>query len=620
MSRFRKSLVFTALALALFSAARAALFIAYRDSFSALAAWRIAGAFFGGIRFDLSIILTFFALPLLMLNLPGRMGANRRWLSAWGWIPFAILFGAGFLLAGDIAYFGEVRRHTAAELLLMKDDWRFVPDMILSGYLPQAVALLVFFAALSFVWKKALYAAEPVPGPSWKKLLVTALLLFIGIRGTFADKSLNIIDAFSGGDTAYGNLTLNGAFTAYHSSRASRNVNHRFYSEADARKILGLPDGQYPMAKSHEGKTKTGYNVVFVLMESWGYRYPDSFGANGYGVTPNFDALAARGIKFTNFYATGQRSIVGIQATLAGIPPVAGMPTIGNGLEVATISKLAEMAGRNGYRTLFLQSSRRRSFRMDSIARTLGFSEYYGMEDMPARLNYPDKSAAKFGWDYETYMFLKDKLDESQKPFFAYVFTGSTHTPYPPLGAQWEKRPHDPNNENGFLNTLYYSDWSLGQFMESARGAKWFENTVFIFTADHAQVHYGQAGYREMFHTPLLVYAPGIFREPRTVETVGSQLDIMPTIIDLLGFNDAFSAAGESLFKKREGYALVSEGDIGGIIAENGYLKHSLKNRLETKYWGQGSEPDGYFDSLEKKLLATDQIASELLKSNRWAK
>ncbi|MBI5179632.1 MAG: LTA synthase family protein [Nitrospinae bacterium] len=621
MTRLRKSFILVLLSLAVFTAARMALYVTQRESFSALSALQVFGAFVAGVRFDLSIMLTFFALPLVMLNLPVRAAASSWWMNLWGWLAFTLLLAAQFLLAGDVAYFGEVRRHTTTELMVMGNDWHFLTDMALGPYLAQTAALALFSTGLLHLWYRALHAAEPEPARrTWGRFLFLAVLLFIGIRGSFGDKSLNIVDAFTSGDTAYGNLSLNGAFTAYHSSRASKRVNHAFLPPEEARKTLGLGAEPYPLLKSLGHKQKTGYNIVFVLMESWGYKYVDSFAHNNYGVTPFFDQLAAKGIKFTHFYATGQRSVIGIQSTLTGVPPVPGMPTIGNGLEAANVSRLAAIAQHNGYATIFAQSSKRRSFRMDAVAKALGFAEYYGMEDMRIILDYPDKLAAGFGWDFESYMLLKERLDKTKQPFFAYLFTGSTHTPYPRPGALWEKRKHDPNNENGFLNMLYYSDWSLGQFMEQAKSQPWFANTIFVFTADHAQVHYAEgADFLDLFHTPLLIYAPGIFKDPKTVETIGSQLDIMPTLMDLLGFNDEFAAMGAPLFSKQGQYAFITEGDVIGIINDKGFLKHSLKNRLEAKCYN-GPPPPGYFDGLEKRLLAEDQLTYELLKANRWAR
>lgn len=620
MGRLKKTLLLAAAALAVFSVARIGLLLAYRPYFAELAPLQILHGFAEGVRFDLSISLTFLALPFVMMNLPGAFFRGGKWTKAWGWTAYAILLGGALLLAGDTAYFGEVRRHTATELLLLRNDIHYIFDMAFTVYLPQLLVFALFAAAAALLWKKILHRPETSPKNAPLNFLLLAIVLFLGIRGSVSDKPLGIIDAFSRGNTAMGNLMLNGAFTAYHSIRHAGRASMNLMPPQEAKVALNLPDSEYPMQK-RLAAAPTGHNIVFVLMESWGVKYIDSFGHNNYKVTPNFDRLASGGMKFTNFYAAGQRSITGIQATITGVPPVNGIPALGFGLEVSAISKLGEIARRHDYETVFLQASRRRSFMVDAIAGAAGFAEYYGMEDYPRLLDYPDYGASKFGWDYETLMFLKARLDKAKKPFIAYLFTGTTHTPYPPLGKRWDLKAPAAESEEGFLNTLHYSDWSIGEFMAAAEKEPWFAKTIFIFTADHAQVHYGNGsgGYREKFNTPLVIYAPGIFKEPKVVGTVGSQLDILPTIIDLLGFDDSFSAMGDSLFRKTEQRAFCSEGDVVGIITDKGFLTHSLRNRLETGYFG-GTAPQGYFDRLERELLAANQITFDLLKSNRWAR
>jgi len=355
--------------------------------------------------------------------------------------------------------------------------------------------------------------------------------------------------------------------------------------------------------------------VVFVLLESWNFDYVDSFAGKGYGVTPYFDAMAADGLRFTRFYAAGQRSIEGIQATLTGIPALKGLPRIDAGIGVSNISRLGSMVRQRGYSTLFIQSSARDSFKISGIAAATGFEQFYGMEDIPLRLGYPDPDGAVFGWDYDTLQLMKEKLDALKPPFLAYAFTGTTHEPYPLLPPQFTVRPHGANDENGYLNALKYADWSLGQFMAEARRAPWFDDTIFIFTADHANHFQKGKGLLQRFHTPFLIYAPKFFAgEERRV--IGSQLDVLPTILDLIGVDAEFAALGESLMRKDGGAeAFVTlGGQQVGLITDQAHLRHNLKRRIG----GHGSEE--LLAALEQRLLALDQLSYELLQANRWAR
>jgi phosphoglycerol transferase MdoB-like AlkP superfamily enzyme len=592
---------------------RAVFLLTYMDFFSDLEFSQVLFAFVDGARFDLSIALTFAAFPLLFIAFPSRL-AGRKWVRFWTFVILLLSLIYAAVLAGDIIYFDYVKRHISNELLLVVDDIGFLKDMLLGEYLyliPLFLIALYFLNSLS----KRVVGTIDYEQRSITKFILLFLLLFIAVRGTFSDKPINVIDAFNSGNAKQGNLTLNGCFTAYHYTRKSGKFSvKQYYSNEELEAILNVadrPNPEYPYEKEAKpgGKQR---NVVFILMESWSAKYIDAVSHGGYGVTPNFDALAKEGRLFTNFFASGQRSIQGIQATLTSIPPFTGLPSIGRGLEVYNISKVADMANRSGYETLFVQSSKRRSFRIDAIADALGFEQFYGMEDIPMKLAYKDQTASKFGWDYETYMFLKSKLDTLKEPFFSYMFTGTTHVPYADLPDRFHKYPHESNGEKGFLNTLYYSDWSLGEFMKAAKTAPWYNNTVFIFTADHTlSVSRGDT-MLDRFHIPLLIYIPG---EKGHLDTrTASHLDLMPTIVDMIGYEGPYSAFGSTLLNGAETTALVNEANSIGLIKQDGYVQHSLKRILDTNC-SRAKRAD-----YEAELLANYQLINMLLKVNRWAR
>ena len=621
LSPLRKSLVYFALALALFSVFRVAFYISYRDYFSQLPTGQLLWAFVHGVRFDAAIVAIFFIIPILLLNFPLRIAASRLWQQPLAWILWAMTLALGVVLAVDLVYFGYVNRHIATELLTVGHDMGAMLHIAFTSYAGAILAYVALGVLFTVLWWRV---ATRDTAPASKGVMLFAVL-FIGLvltgRGwTLYGKPVNIVHAFTSGSTAAGNLTLNGLFSAVHASRSTHAVEHRFFEPGAARRLVAedypLVDGEYPLRRHYAPKPNHP-NLVFILLESWSFRYVDALAGSRYGATPNFDALVKQGLSFTRAYSAGQRSIEGVQATLTGIPRLIGMPHLGKGLEITNVSRLGTMARNNGYRTIFVQSSHRGSFRMDAIARAAGFEEYYGMEDIPVVLDYPDPSAADFGWDYDTLMFLSGKLAETPGPFLAYVYTGTTHEPFTRLPARFEKRPPGSLTEDGFLNALFYADWSVGEFMRASAKQDWYKNTIFVFVADHPLGQFGVKNPVDRFHVPLLIYAPGLIA-PGVNAMVASQLDLFPTMVDLLGFGDAFSALGDSLLRKQHGYAFVTAGSIVGLIGKEGYLTHSLKNRLETGAIGP-PPPPAYFDALEQKLLAADQLVFELLNTNRWA-
>lgn len=620
MSRPVKLLVFTMVLMLLFSVGRILLYALNAESFADLQTSELLGAFINGLRFDASAVARWLAIPLLLLALPWRRLNEPTWFNPLAWLLFMMCIPALLLLVGDAIYFGRVGRHVSYELQMMQEDWGFLLDMLSAGYLGAGLAFVLLGIGLAWLWCRVLaLPIKPFRYP-WSAYLVLFVSLLVIGRGGVSGKVIEIIDAYDNGNSAYGHLSLNGVFTAMSFALNMGEAEHHFYSRekvlAAVDELRGIQAGDYPMQQAYEGPP-TQYNVVFLLLESWNFIHVDSFGGEDYGVTPHFDRLAREGLRFTRFYAAGQRSIDGIQATVTGIPTLKGLPRIDTGIGVSNISRMGLLAREQGYETLFVQSSARDSYKLSGIAESSGFSHYYGREDMPMRRDYPGESS--FGWDYETLMLFKEKLDGFNRPFLAYAYTGTTHEPYAKMPEPFNRHPHEPDGEGGYLNTLQYADWSLGEFMREARQAPWFDNTIFIFSADHAN-HLQSGDGLSRFHIPLLIYAPGIIEAGERTQ-IASQLDVMPTIVDLLGLEEDFSALGQSVFRQKIPYALISRGgQTLGLVTEQGYLFHSLKNSLESADWNKQPLAQTDQEKLEHWLLSLDQLTFELLKANRWAR
>ncbi len=621
LSRLQKTLLLLAIGMSIFSLLRLFFWLSYPDTFSQLSLYETLSAFINGLRFDASVLIRFLILPFILMAFPWSWLDKRWWFDIWAWLFFIIVIASTLLLIADIIYFEHVKRHLSYELILIKDDVNFVIDFMRHGYLGALALYLVFIIGLGWLWLTIL--KRPFKKDSWAplKYIATFLLLVIIGRGGISGKMIEIIDAYGTGNSAYGHLSLNGTFTSLVFALNMDKTNHHFFSEEKAvatlrqhRKII---DTRYPLMKKFDGKP-TGYNVVFVLLESWNFEHVDSFGNKGYKVTPNFDALAAEGVRFTHFYAAGQRSIEGVQTTLTGIPALKGLPRLDAGIGISNFTRLGTIAKKNGYETLFVQSSNRDSFKISGITAAAGFENFYGKEDIPLIGDYPDPEEATFGWDYDSLMFFKSRIDGLKEPFLAYTFTGTTHEPYADPGKRFHVQQHNAQGEAGYLNTMKYADWSLGQFISAAKKQPWFDNTIFIFTADHAN-YLQKGGFLKSFHIPMLIYSPKYFKAKED-KTISSQLDIMPTIIELLGFNTEYTSVGESVFKKKSGYAFTTLGGTAiAIINDRAYLKHSLSNRLEYEtYAAEKGKTD--FDKMEEHLLSLDQMSYELLRDNRWAR
>ena len=439
-------------------------------------------------------------------------------------------------------------------------------------------------------------------------------------------KPLGNIDAFNGNGQSQANLTLNGSLVtlqALNDRRAAAPL--RYLDDTTAQRIAAAHPHPFRYQTSNPPSRK---NVVIILLESWSYKYIDALSGNNYRATPYMDALIAKSQVWTNFYAAGQRSIIGIQASLTSVPALPNRQPIGFGLELNNMSRIAELAQQQGYRTLMLQTSNRRSFHIDGVAKAIGFQEYYGKEDVPIIRQYP-QDPPPFGWDYDSLMYFGKQISSKPEPFFAFFFSGTTHEPYARTGKEFDIRPHAETGENGFLNTLQYSDWSVAQFMQYAAQQPWHNNTIYIFMADHTRNEPVRSdSVREQYHIPLIVYHPQW--QPEKHPELASQYDILPTLADWLGIQQPVYTFGRSLAaNSRQAPAselplMLNHGDDAYILSSNG-IAPLAPGRLKTNAMSVGEAKT--LDSNDSSAWQQDwqyeqwriQTADQKLRHNQWA-
>ena len=626
-------LAILALNVLVFFLARVGLFLVYLHDFRDLTAMEVLYAFARGLQFDLSIILVVTGIPLLLMLLPWQFSHSRRWQGACIWMNFGLLMLFVLLLAADLVYFGFVHRHAGPEIAALSGDMQLLLDMAFGSY---AWALGLYGLAvlgLFFLWRRVFRHTDPQVSRFLPKLAVL-LLAVIGsavlVRGGLGLKPLDVVDAFVGSRPASAYLSLNGPFAMARSMLNAKNIDVGYFEWDDAvlrtQAQLLAPDEkfldakEYPLLRASQRKALSRKpNIVIVLLESWDAAHIDVLRREGnlkpFGVTPNFDALTHQGLLFTHFYANGERSMDGLAALLAGIPTLPGTAYLGMGMEQNRMAYLGHMGKKEGYETIFLQSSKRQSFHVDSIATMAGFSTYLGAEDIPAS-GHSVNITARGAWDHDTFQEANRRFAQAKKPFVGFLFTASTHLPFQSPGERWTKYPPD-TLEHRFLNSLAYADWALGEFIAGAKKAGYYDNTIFIITADHVSGFAAQSSdVPSLHHVPLLVIAPGL--KSGIDHRTGGQVDVIPTLAQLAGWQSAHAGLGHSLLDARPNRArgtLCVRGNIIERIEDKGWVTHDLHRRIGASH-GLG-EQDA--QAMEERLLAMYQVGHTLLLRNRIA-
>ena len=622
--------------LALFFVMRLAFLWLYPHEFETLTFGETLYAMVKGAWFlDSSITMVFLGIPFLLTYLPLKLFVSNGYLRLISWYAFALLAVFIVIAVGDLLYFGFVHRHTGHELAAaMQTSVKAMVEMLVSAYWHY---MLIFVAALlvaSRFWKQLMMPPSGITHikMGWKRapfFFVMFLIILLTMRGGIDSKPIQVVFAYNEGSMAMGHLTLNGVFATFHSLHASEMRVPSFMPREEAvsivrdiyqsqHEIYPEPDN-YPFMRERSSTQdlKQKLNVVVLLLESWDPDFLDITrelaGKEPYGVTPNYNALAKKGRLYTNFYANGQRSIDGIAALIAGIPRVPGAGGIGEGIEMNDIGWMGDIARKQGYQTSFLSGSYRHSFYMDKISPLAGFDTYYGSEDLTSL--HPDAPKSQWGgWDYDLLMAGHELLKESKQPFLSVMFSVSTHTPWALPSDQWKKYP-GKNDQEKFLNTIYYTDWVLGEYFKAVEASSYADNTLFFILADHASGNMGHPTMRDQYRIPLLVVGPNV--EQGIDETLSSQIDLIPTIIDLAGWQKSrYASLGASIVEDRANRSVIFGRDaLTGRIEEGGELVIRSLDRL---MYSEGDE--ARISQAEHRLKAQVQLMLESWQQNQLMK
>jgi len=619
----------------LFFLLRLAFLWVYPEAFSELSVGEVVYAMLKGAWFmDSSITMVFLGIPFLLTYLPLPWFKKQWYLKLVGWYAFIVLFAFALIAIGDLQYFGLVHRHTGHELAAaMHTSTQAMVDMLVAAYGWQMLALAIVMVGSAFAWRRHM-----MPHPetshlklSWKRIpffMVMFIIILLTMRGGIESKPIQSVFAYNEGTMAQGHLTLNGVFATIHSLYQSHMRVPNFMPEPEAeaivQEIYASPheiylDPSYPLMRErtspHLGQEK--YNVVILLLESWDPDFIDITrelaGKKPYGVTPNYNALVKKGRLYTNFYANGQRSIDGIAAVIAGVPRVPGAGGIGEGIEANAIGWLGKIAKEQGYSTSFLQGSFRHSFYMDKISPLAGFDIYKGSEDLPSLHPNPPKSQWG-GWDYDLFMAGHALYQQSHQPFLSVMFSVSTHTPWALPEPRFKKFKGNSDAER-FLNTMYYTDWALGEFFKSVEKSSFAKNTIFMLLADHASGNMAHPDMRAQYQIPLLILGPNV--ETGIDDTLSSQVDLIPSIIDLAGWKNAkYASLGHSFIDVTNNRSVIFGRDaMTGRIEDNGVLVVRSLDRLVYKEGDEALVP-----KVDHRLQAQVQVLLHAWQHNRLMK
>lgn len=337
-------------------------------------------------------------------------------------------------------------------------------------------------------------------------------------------------------------------------------------------------------------------NVIVFIMESWSAVYCGSITGQK-SFTPFFDSLANHSLLLTKFYANGQRSIEIVPSIISSVPAVFPVSIIGSKIELSRFRGMGTIFKELGYSTSFHHGARTGSMGFDGYVRLAGFDFYYGKEDVK---NIADEDYDGVWGIYDEPFFIETgkNISRLQKPSCSVIFSLSSHDPFK-VPENRKNLFEDFVNENELELAVRYSDFSLREFFKFAATQNWYYNTLFIITADHTLFN-TRKNFISSFHIPCLLFSPSINLSGRS-DKIASQVDILPTIIDLLDLNVTHSSGGKSFFDESKGFAVFYWG-VHYVFLQDGYC---LLNNLEGPPVMYKPEEDR---NLEHNIILTEPI------------
>jgi phosphoglycerol transferase MdoB-like AlkP superfamily enzyme len=597
------------------------------------ARWLLIFALPAGLIFDLVVAAwAFFPFGVFLLLMRDRWLASKGWYYGSLVVFFFLEFFLLYIGVVEYYFFGEYNARFNAVAV----DYLVFPHEVLTNIWVSypVIPAVLGVGAVVMAWtlstrkpvKRSLRSATPIK----TRLIWFTAQVAVMIIGTsvVTPRYARISD-----NRIVNEITMNGIYAFADAMITNHLEWDRYYARIDEhaavgrlRTLLTSPEVSFlqpadSLSIDRKITPAAGaprpLNVVLILEESFGAQYVHSLNPNGPQLTPEFEKLAADGLLFTNSYATGNRTVRGMEATLLGLPPIPGQSIIRqeSGHNVFSLPALLKSLG---YQTLFLYG---------------GYSYYDNMKDFALNngiervidINDPEFATRTYStlWGvcdedlFNSSIPVFDSLQKQGRPFFSLMLTVSNHSPF---GYPAGRIPEDP--AMGLRdNAVKYADFALGKFFRDIKSHPFFDSTLFVILGDHGPRVFGPAEIpMNSYQIPILFYGPHVVPNGVRDGILGSQLDVPPTIMGILNVPYHSQFFGDDLLKlaPEKGRAFLSLNRDVAMVRNN---RMAVLGIHQTKELWLRDSTTGEFTSLDltedpdlvNDVIAYFQTASEFV-------
>ncbi|HEY0878932.1 MAG TPA: LTA synthase family protein, partial [Zeimonas sp.] len=403
----------------------------------------------------------------------------------------------------------------------------------------------------------------------------------------------------------------------------------RFYATIDDARALRLagPWPRQPAAPSLErvaGRALPARprHVVVIQVESLSADYLGVFG-NPKGLTPNLDRIAHEGVSFTELYATGTRTVRGLEALSTGLPPLPGQSMVRRPGSVG-LQTLGAVLREHGFDATFLYGGYGYFDNMNAFFGANGY-RVRDRSDIPGdRIGFANVWGIADEYLFDDALEQMDRAASRGRRQLLHVMTTSNHRPY-----SYPEGRIDIPSKTGRSGAVKYTDWAIGRFLQAARAHPWFEQTLFVIVADHCGSVAGRTRIPpQRYRIPAILYWPGHLA-PREISALSSQIDLPPTITALLGIDEGGRFFGQDRLVPRpqERAFLGNYQEIGlltpgerGERGERDLVVLSPRRRIEQyRIASDGSQRAVAVDPAKaEQTIAQYQFADTLVRAGRY--
>ena len=518
--------------------------------------------FWGGLVFDTSAILYTNALWVLLMLFPWYRKENTAYHRFCKGLYLVVNGIALAMNLCDAAYFPYTMRRTTTSVFGEFSNEGNLGRIIGLEFLNHWYLVVLFILVMVLLWW-----AYQTPKLDYRKetrklryhvVCLVSLLLFVplciaGMRGGFttAVRPITISNASQYVDSPKdAALVLNTPFAMIRTIGKSVFSVPTYFS--DDRELDAIYTPVHPSSlTSHLSPLTSKRNIVILIVESFGREYIGALNkhhdAGHYqGYTPYVDRLISQSTTFKYSYCNGRKSIDGMPSILCSIPMFVE-PFILTPASMNDFTGLAGLLGDEEYETAFFHGAQNGSMGFQAFARKTGFQKYYGRTEYEAVKGTNDFDGTWAIWDEPFLQFYAEEMSKMKEPFMTAVFTASSHHPFA-IPEQYKSQ--FPEGSLEIHKCIRYTDMAIGKFFETAKKQKWFDNTIFVLTSDHTNMS-NHAEYQTDlggFASPIIIYDPQ-HPEGEIQDKIAQQIDIMPTLLGLLGYQKPYLAFGIDLFQ-----------------------------------------------------------------------